>query len=67
LTLIPLFLGLPKSMYFFYGGNFTTILNGFLQVFYYHFFLNFLGKQADEISMILISYFSIMGLITHDT
>lgn len=61
MTLIPLFLGLPKSMYFFYGGN-LLLFNGFAS-FYYHFFLNFLGKQADEISMILISYFSIMGLI----
>jgi len=61
MTLIPLFLGLPKSMYFFYGGC-ILIFNGFAS-FYYHYYLNFLGKQADEISMILINYYALMGLI----
>jgi hypothetical protein len=61
MVLIPLFLGLPKSMYFFYGGC-ILLFNGFAS-FYYHYYLNFLGKQADEISMILINYYTLMGLI----
>ena len=61
MVLIPLFLGLPKSMYFFYGGC-ILIFNGFAS-FYYHYYLNFLGKQADEISMILINYYVLTGLI----
>ena len=34
MVLIPLFLGLPKSMYFFYGGS-ILIFNGFAS-FYFH-------------------------------
>ena len=31
--------------------------------FYYHYYLDWVGKQADEMSMILATYFGIWGLL----
>ena len=61
ITIIPLLLGLPENNYFFYGAS-LLIFNGCAS-FYYHYYLNFLGKQADEISMIFATYYCIWGLL----
>ena len=59
ITITPLILGLPKNIIFF---NISCLLmfNG-LASFYYHYELNWIGKQADEMSMILSTYFGIYG------
>lgn len=61
ITITPLLLGLPKNNIFF---NISCLLmfNGFAS-FYYHYTLNWIGKQADEMSMILSTYFGIHNLI----
>ena len=61
ITITPLILGLPKNIIFF---NISCLLmfNG-LASFYYHYELNWIGKQADEMSMILSTYFGIYGLL----
>ncbi len=61
ITITPLLLGFPKNNIFF---NISCLLmfNGFAS-FYYHYTLNWIGKQADEMSMILSTYFGIHNLI----
>lgn len=61
ITLTPLLLGLPVHNYF-YKTSICLILNGFAS-FYYHYQLNFFGKQADEITMILSAYYFCEGLL----
>ena len=59
--LLPFIFGFPKNGIFF---NITVLLqfNGFASS-YYHYNLNWIGKQMDEISMILANYFGIWSLL----
>ena len=61
ITIIPLINGLPNNIIFF---NVATMLifNGFAS-FYYHYTLTWIGKQSDEISMIMATYYGLSGLI----
>lgn len=61
ITIIPLILGFPKSNIF-YNVACMLAFNG-VASFYYHYHLNWLGKQSDEVSMILATYFGIWGLL----
>ena len=60
ITIIPLIYGLPENIIFFNIAC-MLIFNGFAS-FYYHYTLSWMGKQSDEISMILSTYFGICGL-----
>lgn len=61
ITFIPLIIGFPRNGILY---NIACMLsfNGFAS-FYYHYTLTWLGKQADEISMILATYYGIWGLL----
>ena len=61
ITIIPFIYGLPKKNIFFNIAC-MLIFNGFGS-FYYHYKLNWLGKQADEMSMIMSCYFGLCGLL----
>ena len=61
ITFIPLIMGFPKSNTF-YNVACMLAFNGCAS-FYYHYTLSGIGKQADEVSMILASYFGIWGLL----
>jgi len=61
ITTVPLFLGFPQNEAF-YNVAYALFFNGFAS-FYYHYYLTWIGKQADEISMIFANYFGIVGLI----
>lgn len=61
ITFIPVFIGFPKNSNLFYI-SILLILNGFAS-FYYHYSLNYIGKQTDEICMILINYSCMSNLI----
>jgi len=61
ITIIPLILGFPKTNVF-YNVACMLAFNGCAS-FYYHYSLNWIGKQADEISMILAAYYGIWGLL----
>ena len=61
ITFIPLIYGLPKNIIFF-NISCMLLFNGFAS-FYYHYYLSWFGKQADEIIMILCNYFGLCGLI----
>jgi len=61
ISIIPLFLGFPRDYYFF-NVAILFILNGFAS-FYYHYFLNYIGKLSDEICMIMINYYCILGFM----
>lgn len=61
ITFIPIYYGFPKQEVF-YNISCMLVFNGFAS-FYYHYSLNWIGKQADEISMILSVYFGIWGLL----
>ena len=61
ISVVPFVYGFPKY-YPFTNVAYLLILNGFGSC-YYHYFLTWLGKQADEIPMILANYFAISGLI----
>jgi hypothetical protein len=61
ITFIPIFFGFPQDYYFF-NIAILFLLNGFAS-FYYHYYLNYIGKQMDEICMILINYYCILGLM----
>lgn len=61
ITIIPLLLGFPRSNIF-YNVACMLAFNGFAS-FYYHYTLTWIGKQADEISMILANYYGIWGLL----
>ena len=54
ITIVPLYYGFPENDYFLNVG-YSLFLNGFAS-FYYHYYLNWLGKQADEITMILANF-----------
>ena len=61
ITFIPLIYGLPKNTIF-YNISSLLMFNGFAS-FYYHYTLSWIGKQADEVSMILSVYLGIWRLI----
>lgn len=61
ISTVPFIVGFPKYQPF-TNVAYLLILNGFGSC-YYHYFLTWLGKQADEIPMILANYFAIYGLI----
>ena len=61
ISVVPFVYGFPKYSPFTNVAH-LLILNGFGSC-YYHYFLTWLGKQADEIPMILANYFAISGLI----
>ena len=60
ITLMPFIYGLPKRNIFFNVAC-MLIFNGGAS-FYYHYTLSWIGKQADEMSMILATYFGLFGL-----
>ena len=61
ISTVPFIYGFPKYQPF-TNVSYALLINGFGS-FYYHFYLTWLGKQADEISMILANYFGLCGLI----
>lgn len=61
ISAFPFFIGFPKSSMF-YNIACMLSINGFAS-FYYHYYLNWYGKQADEITMILSNYYGIWGLL----
>jgi hypothetical protein len=61
ISVVPFIAGFPKYQPF-TNVAYGLILNGFGSC-YYHYYLTWLGKQADEISMILCNYFGLCGLI----
>lgn len=61
ITIIPLLYGFPKNNIF-YNVACMLAFNGCAS-FYYHYTLSWYGKQADEISMILATYYGIWGLL----
>lgn len=61
ITIIPLFYGFPKNNIF-YNVACMLAFNGCAS-FYYHYTLSWFGKQVDEISMILATYYGIWGLL----
>ena len=60
-TIVPVVSGFPEY-HPFYNVATMFVLNGFASC-YYHYYLTWLGKQADEITMILANYFGLWGLI----
>lgn len=60
ITIIPFIYGLPNRNVFFNIAC-MLIFNGGAS-FYYHYTLSWIGKQADEMSMILATYFGLLGL-----
>ena len=61
ITYIPFYLGFPIN-YYFINVTILFILNGFAS-YYYHYYLTYLGKQYDEICMIMINYYMLLGLM----
>ena len=61
ITICPLLLGFPKNNIF-YNIACMLAFNG-IASFYYHYTLSWIGKQGDEISMILANYYGIWGLL----
>ena len=61
MLVLPFIFGFPKNGIFF---NIAVLLqfNGFASS-YYHYNLNWIGKQMDEISMILANYFGVWSLL----
>ena len=60
-TIVPVVSGFPEY-HPFYNVATMFVLNGFASC-YYHYYLTWLGKQADEITMILANYYGMSGLI----
>lgn len=61
ISVFPFILKFPKSNIF-YNIACMLSINGFAS-FYYHYYLSWYGKQADEITMILANYYGIWGLL----
>lgn len=61
ISAFPFIIGFPKSSMF-YNIACMLSINGFAS-FYYHYYLDWYGKQADEITMILSNYYGIWGLL----
>tara|TARA_B100001287_G_C22660708_1_gene520186 strand:+ start:742 stop:1368 length:627 start_codon:yes stop_codon:yes gene_type:complete len=63
MTLIPLLIGIPNN-YHFKKVSYMLIINGGCS-FYYHYSLSWLGKQLDEITMLLANYYYMNGLLNY--
>lgn len=61
ISLVPFVYGFPKYPLL-YNVACMLSVNG-LASFHYHYYLTWMGKQGDEISMILANYFGMWGLI----
>lgn len=61
ISVVPFISGFPKYQPF-TNVAYALLFNGFGSC-YYHYYLTWLGKQADEISMIFANYFGLCGLI----
>ena len=61
ISIVPFIYGFPKYPLL-YNVACMLSANGFAS-FHYHYYLNWFGKQGDEISMILANYFGLWGLI----
>ena len=61
ISIVPIVLGFPKYPLF-YNVACMLAANG-VASYHYHYYLDWVGKQADEISMILANYFGLWGLI----
>lgn len=61
ISAFPFLIGFPKSSMF-YNIACMLSINGFAS-FHYHYYLNWYGKQGDEITMILSNYYGIWGLL----
>lgn len=61
ITMVPMMVGFPKYPHF-YNVACMLSFNG-IASWYYHYYLNWMGKQGDEVSMILANYFGSWGLI----
>lgn len=61
ISVFPFIFGFPEY-HSFYSVGLMFAFNG-LASFHYHYCLDWFGKQADEISMILANYFGLCGLI----
>lgn len=61
ISFVPLIYEIPRNKILY---NISTILmlNG-LSSFYYHYYLDWYGKQGDEISMIMANYYGLYGLL----
>ena len=61
MSFVPFIYGFPRySLLYNVAG--LLVANGFAS-FHYHYYLTYVGKQADEIAMILANYFGLWGLI----
>lgn len=61
ISIVPFIYGFPTYPLL-YNVACMLAVNG-IASFHYHYFLNWFGKQGDEISMILANYFGLWGLI----
>ena len=61
ISIVPFLMNIPKNQIF-TNVSFCFMING-VASFYYHYYLSWSGKQADEIIMILCNYFGLCGLI----
>ena len=61
ITVFPFVYGFPKHQPFI-NVAYSLTFNGFAS-FYYHYYLDWVGKQSDEISMIFANYYGLNGLI----
>ena len=61
ISIYPLYLGFPENDILF-NTAILFFING-ITSFYYHYKLNYIGKQADEIAMIVSTYYGIWILL----
>lgn len=61
ISIVPFVYGFPNNPLF-YNVACMLSVNG-VASYHYHYYLTWVGKQADEISMILANYFGMWGLI----
>jgi hypothetical protein len=61
ITSFPFIFGFPRDSIF-YNVATMLVFNGFAGC-YYHYNLNWIGKQADDMSMILANYYGIWGFL----
>ncbi len=61
MSFVPIIYGFPRYPLL-YNVAGLLVVNGFAS-FHYHYYLNWFGKQSDEIAMILANYFGLWALI----
>ena len=64
ISIIPLFIGLPKKSIILRYIGYIFILTG-ISSSYYHYNLNWIGKQADELCMLFLNLLGNIFLIKH--